>query len=244
LLRNQDYRRIERLLADGERVALEFDILNESHPTGFTSYYVFAEIPGTLNADEVVFLGEHLDSSHAATGAGDDAIGCAVLMETARIIQTVGLRPKRTIRFAFWSGEEQGALGSTAYVQKHRTSMNKVTTHIEADMGAGRVRGALVQGPREAADIVRDMLRGLAQDGVIGATADATAANDNRPFADAGVPTIRLALDLLSGMRTYHTDLDTFDQLVETDARQRALVSAVLAVRLANADSMLPRKKQ
>src|SRR6187549_3177414 len=118
-MRNEDYGRISRLLADKRQVELEFEIVNRSYPEGKTSYNAVAEIPGTDKADEVVMLGGHLDSWHAATGATDNAIGCAVMMEAARIIQAMGVKPRRTIRVALWGGEEQGLLGSKAYVEQH-----------------------------------------------------------------------------------------------------------------------------
>ena len=112
VLRNEDYGRIARIIADGTPVELEFNIVNTYYPEGKTSYNTVAEIPGTDKADEVVMLGGHLDSWHAATGATDNAIGCAIMMEAARILQAIGAKPRRTIRVALWSGEEEGLLGS------------------------------------------------------------------------------------------------------------------------------------
>ena len=98
---------------------MEFNIVNRVYPEGKTSYNAIAEIPGTDKADEVIMLGGHLDSWHAATGATDNAIGCAIMMEAARILKALGVKPRRTIRVALWSGEEQGLLGSQAYVKEH-----------------------------------------------------------------------------------------------------------------------------
>jgi hypothetical protein len=119
VMRNEDYGRIWRLLDDKRVVELEFDIVNRSYPEGRTAYNVIAEIPGSDKADEVVMLGGHLDSWHAATGATDNAIGVSVMMEAARILTAIGVKPRRTIRVALWSGEEQGLLGSQAYVREH-----------------------------------------------------------------------------------------------------------------------------
>ena len=119
VMRNEDYGRVARILADGTPVTLEFNIVNRVYPEGRTSYNAIAEIPGTDKADEVIMLGGHLDSWHAATGATDNAIGCAIMMEAARILKTLGVRPRRTIRVALWSGEEQGLLGSRGYVAKN-----------------------------------------------------------------------------------------------------------------------------
>ena len=119
VLRNEDFGRIERLLADKEDVRLEFNIANSEWPAGKTTYNVVAEIPGTDRADEVVMLGGHLDSWHAATGATDNATGASVMMEAVRLLQTLGLKPRRTVRIALWSAEEQGLLGSKAYIEQH-----------------------------------------------------------------------------------------------------------------------------
>src|SRR5204862_1003394 len=119
ILRNDEYGRIERLLADGEDVKVEFNIVNKWYPEGKTSYNVVAEIPGTDKADEVVMLGGHLDSWHVATGATDNAIGCAQMMEAARTLKAIGVKPRRTIRVALWRGQEEGLLGSLAYVKAH-----------------------------------------------------------------------------------------------------------------------------
>src|SRR5262249_56337371 len=115
----EDYGRIWRILQDGATVTVEFNIVNRYYPEGKTSYNTIAEIPGTDKADEVVMLGGHLDSWTSATGATDNAIGCAIMMEAARILQSIGATPRRTIRVALWSGEEEGELGSIAYVKSH-----------------------------------------------------------------------------------------------------------------------------
>ena len=117
VMRNEDYGRIARILEDGTPVALQFTIVNKVYPDGKTAYNTISEIAGSDKKDEVVMLGGHLDSWHSATGATDNAIGCAVMMEAARILKAIGVQPRRTIRVALWSGEEQGLLGSQAYVK-------------------------------------------------------------------------------------------------------------------------------
>jgi len=119
VMRNEDYGRIARILADGTSVELEFNIVNTVYPEGRTAYNVVAEIPGSDKRNEVVMLGGHLDSWHSATGATDNAVGCATMMEAVRILKAIGVQPRRTIRVALWSGEEQGILGSQAYVKQH-----------------------------------------------------------------------------------------------------------------------------
>src|SRR5215203_740540 len=145
VLRNEDYGRISRLLADNTPVRLEFTIANRSYPEGRTSYNTVAEIPGTDKKDEVVMLGGHLDSWHSATGATDNAIGCAVMMEAARILKAIGVQPRRTIRVALWSGEEQGLLGSKAYVKEHfgshenqKPEFTGFAGYFNVDSGTGR----------------------------------------------------------------------------------------------------------
>ena len=155
VMRNEDYGRIVRLLADGRAVELELDIVNRTYPEGRTNYNVIAEIPGSDRAQEVVMLGGHLDSWHSATGATDNAVGCAVMMEAARILKAIGVRPRRTIRVALWSGEEQGLLGSQAYVREHfgmfenqKPEYANFAGYFNVDSGTGRIRGLTVFRPR------------------------------------------------------------------------------------------------
>jgi carboxypeptidase Q len=166
VLRNEDYGRIARIVADGTPVTLEFNIQNRLYPEGKTSYNAVAEIPGTDKADEVVMLGGHLDSWHSATGATDNAIGCAVMMEAARILQALGVKPRRTIRVALWGGEEQGLLGSKAYVEQHfgtfenpKPEFATFDGYFNVDSGTGRIRGGSIFGPPEAAAIVGQYLK-------------------------------------------------------------------------------------
>ena len=173
VMRNEDYGRIARILADGTPVSLEFDIKNTWYPEGKTTYNTIAEIPGTDKKDEVVMIGGHLDSWHSATGATDNAIGCAVMMEAARILKAIGVQPRRTIRVALWAGEEEGLLGSKAYVAQHfgtaenpKPEFAKFDGYFNVDSGTGRVRGASVFGPPEAASILRNALAPFADLGV------------------------------------------------------------------------------
>src|SRR5207248_5764312 len=173
VMSNEDYGRITRILADGTDVTLEFNIVNRIYPEGKTSYNTVAEIPGTEKADEVIMLGGHLDSWHSSTGATDNAIGCAITMEAARILKTLGVRPRRTIRVALWSGEEEGLLGSQAYVKAHfgsfenpKPGYEKFGGYFNIDSGTGRVRGLSVFGPPEDGDILRQAVAPFADLGV------------------------------------------------------------------------------
>ena len=195
-MRNDDYGRIARVLADGNRRdVLEVNIANTWYPDGTTSYNVVAEIPGTDKKGEVVMLGGHLDSWHVATGATDNAIGCAQMMEAARILKALGVQPRRTIRVALWSGEEEGLLGSLAYVDKHfgtvenpKPEFATLDAYLNVDTGTGRIRGAGIFGPAEAATILRDALAPFKDLGVAGASASssrATGGTDSTSFNHA-----------------------------------------------------------
>src|SRR5262249_41494943 len=161
-----DYGRIFRIIADGTPVSVEFNIQNQYFPEGKTSYVTVAEIPGTDKADEVVMLGGHLDSWASGTGATDNAIGCAIMMEAARSTEGVGGKPRRTIRVALWSGEEQGLLGSIAYVAQHfgmaetpKPEHAKLDAYWNTDSGTGRIRGASIFGPPQSGIILAQFLK-------------------------------------------------------------------------------------
>jgi carboxypeptidase Q len=252
VLRNEDFGRIERRLADGDDVRLMFDIVNREYPAGKTTYNVVAEIPGTDKADEIVMLGGHLDSWHAATGATDNAIGASIMMEAARVIQALGLKPRRTLRVALWSAEEQGLLGSQAYVKEHFGSFEepkpefaKLVCYFNIDSGTGRVRGASVFGPPAAATIVRNALEPFADLGVVGAVASTSRAlggTDSTSFNNAGLAGIGMTQDPIEYMgQTWHTSIDTYERIVPEDARNAAVVVAAAVWQVANRDEMLPR---
>ena len=220
VMSNEDYGRITRILADGTDVVLEFNIVNRVYPEGITSYNTIGEIPGSDKRDEVIMLGGHLDSWHAATGATDNAIGCAIMMEAARILKAIGVSPRRTVRVALWSGEELGLLGSIAYVKEHfgsfeepKPGYEKFGGYFNIDSGTGRVRGAGVFGPPEAAAIMREILAPFKGDGVVGAVSSRSrnlGGSDNTSFNQAGLPGIGMGQDPIEyGTYTWHTNLDT-----------------------------------
>jgi hypothetical protein len=254
VMRNEDFGRITRILADGTPVTLEFNIVNRVYPEGKTSYNTIAEIPGTDKADEVIMLGGHLDSWHAATGATDNAIGCAIMMEAARILKTLGVRPRRTIRVALWSGEEQGLLGSQAYIkdtfgsfETPKPGFEKFGGYFNIDSGTGRIRGAGVFGPPEAASIVREILKPFKEVGVVGATTTRSrnlGGSDNTSFNQAGLPGIGMGIDPIEyNSHTWHTNLDTYERIIEDDVKKNAATIAWAAYQLAMRDDLLPRFK-
>lgn len=254
VMSNEDYGRITRILADGTPVTLEFNIVNRIYPEGKTSYNTIAEIPGTDKADEVIMLGGHLDSWHSSTGATDNAIGCAIMMEAARILKTLGVRPRRTIRVALWSGEEEGLLGSQAYVKAHFGSFEDPKPGYEKFGGYFNidseqvVRGASVFGPSEGASIMRKILAPFKDDGVAGAIASRSrnlGGSDNTSFSNAGLPGIGMGQDPIEyGTHTWHTNFDTYERILEDDVKKDAVEVAWSVYQLAMRDDLLPRFKR
>ncbi len=252
VMRNEDYGRITRVLADGAAVTLEFNIVNRDYPEGKTSYNTIGEITGSDKKDEVVMLGGHLDSWHSATGATDNAAGCAIMMEAVRILKTLGVKPRRTIRVALWSGEEQGLLGSLAYVKEHfgafenpKSEYEKFAGYFNIDSGTGRPRGASVFGPPEAANIMREALKPFEDLGVMGALASKSrglGGSDHTSFNQAGLPGIGMGQDPIEyGSHTWHTNLDTYERIIEDDVKKAAVVIAAAVYYLAMRDEKLPR---
>ena len=254
VMRNEDFGRITRLLADKTPVKLEFDIRSRIVPDGVTSYNVVGEITGTDKKDEIIMLGGHLDSWHAATGATDNAIGCATMMEAARILRAINAHPRRTIRVACWSGEEEGLLGSQAYVKQHFGSaenpgpdFNKFDGYFNIDSGTGRARGMSVFGPPEAATVLREALAPFADLGVVGAISSKSrnlGGSDNTSFSQAGLPGIGVGQDPIEYFTTtWHTNLDTYERVIESDVKSSAIVIAAAVYAVAMRDEMLPRFK-
>ena len=253
VMRNEDYGRISRILADGTPVELEFNIVNKVYPEGRTAYNTISEIPGTDRKDEIVMLGGHLDSWQSATGATDNAIGCATMMEAARILKALGVTPRRTIRVALWSGEEEGILGSQAYVKEHFGSFenqkqpeySKLVAYLNIDSGTGRARGAGVFGPPEAAAIVRQALKPFQDLGVMGASATTSrtiAGTDSTAFNNAGLPGIGFSQDPIEyNTHTHHTNLDNYERVIEDDVKASAIAIAATLYQLAMRDGVLPR---
>jgi hypothetical protein len=252
VLRNEDYGRIARILADGSTVNLEFNIQNKIYPEGKTSYNTIAEIPGTDRKEEVVMLGGHLDSWHSATGATDNAIGCAIMMEATRILKSLGVKPRRTIRVALWSGEEEGLLGSQAYVKAHfgsfeepKPEFTKLVAYFNVDSGTGRIRGASVFGPPQDADVLREVLLPFADLGVAGAISSKSrraGGTDSSSFAQAGLPGVGLGQDPIEYFTdTWHTNIDTYERIIEDDVKRDAIIVAASVYQLAMRDDMLPR---
>ena len=252
VMRNEDYGRIARILADGTPVELEATIVNKTYPTG-PSYNAIAEIAGCDKRDEVVMAGGHLDSWHSATGATDNAIGCAIMMEAARILKALGVQPRRTIRIALWSGEEEGLLGSLAYVKAALRirggpaagvlEVQRLPEHRHRHRPPARRVG--LRSARRRRRSWRDILAPFKDLKIGGASASAsraTGGTDSTSFNNAGLPGIGFSQDSIEyNSHTHHTNLDTYERVIEQDVRDAAVVVAATLYQLAMQEQPLPR---
>jgi len=253
LMGNEDYGRIYRTATvDRIPVVLRINIHNEFYPTGRTVYNVVGELPGTDKADEVVMNGGHFDSWNAATGATDNAAGGAVAVEALRLIHTLNLAHRRTIRVALWSGEEEGLYGSIAYVAQHFGSAEnpkpewfKLDAYLNLDAGTGKPRGASVFGPAEAAAMVQTAMDNFKDWGfyhVNPTLGRQTGGTDSTSFNNAGLPGVGYSQDPFDyGAFTHHTNYDTYERIYEPDMREAAVEEALTLYALANAGQMVPR---
>ncbi|MGC2287745.1 MAG: M20/M25/M40 family metallo-hydrolase [Candidatus Acidiferrum sp.] len=254
VMRNDDYGRISRIMDDGTPVTLRINIQNKEYTEGTTVYNAIGEIPGTDKKDEIVMLGGHYDSWHDATGATDNGIGSSMMLEAVRILTALHVKPRRTIRIALWSGEEEGLLGSLAYVKQHFGSFEdqkpeyaKLDAYFNIDSGTGKPRGAGVFGPEGAAEMVRDAMMPFADwgfTGVLKSDSRRTGGTDSTSFNNAGLPGIGLSQDPFDyGSFTHHTNLDTYERIYEEDVREGAVEIASAVYAFAMADDMVPRFK-
>jgi len=254
VLSSDDYLRIQRLIESGVPVTIEADIKTKFYTDDTKAYNVIAEIPGTDKSlkEELVMLGGHLDSWHAATGATDNAAGCSVMMEAVRILKAVGFKPRRTIRIALWSGEEQGLHGSRNYVKNHfadtastsTTHENaKVSAYYNLDNGTGKIRGVYLQGNKEAGAIFAKWLEPFKDLGASTITINNTGGTDHLAFDAVGIPGFQFIQDAIEyNTRTHHTNMDTYDHLVPDDLKQAATIVAAFVYNTAQRDQKIPRK--
>ena len=253
LMGNEDYGRIFRTATiDKVPVTVRVNIHNEFYPDGKTVYNVTGELPGTDKADEIVMLGGHFDSWNPATGATDNGAGSTDALEAIRLLKAVGATPRRTIRVALWSGEEEGLYGSIAYVAQHFGSAEhpkpeyfKFDGYLNIDDGTGKPRAASVFGPPEAAAIVQRVMDNFKDWGfnhVNPTLGRNTGGTDSTSFNNAGLPGIGYQQDPFDyNTYTHHTNFDTYERIYEPDVRESAVEEALTAYALAMADDMLPR---
>ncbi|HLF46821.1 MAG TPA: M20/M25/M40 family metallo-hydrolase, partial [Chitinophagaceae bacterium] len=255
VLSSDDYLRIQRMIEAGVPVTLEAIVKTKFFTDDLKGYNVVAEIPGTDPSlkEELVMLGGHLDSWHAATGATDNAAGCAVMMEAVRILKATGFQPRRTIRIALWSGEEQGLHGSRNYVKNHfadpakmepTAAHAKVSAYYNLDNGTGKIRGVYLQGNKSAGPIFAKWLEPFKDLGAETITINNTGGTDHLAFDAVGIPGFQFIQDQIEyNTRTHHTNMDTYDHLVPEDLRQAATIIASFVYHTAQRDEKLPRKE-
>ncbi len=266
----EHFNRIARLIEKKTEVELEIDVKATFHDDDPMAYNTIAEIPGTdpVKKNEIVMVGAHLDSWHSGTGATDNAAGSAVAMEVMRILKD--MKPKRTIRIGLWAGEEQGLLGSAAYVREHfgkrpdpkpedralpqflRPSTGPLTltadhatfsSYFNLDNGTGKVRGVYAQQNSSAVPIFESWIKPFSDLGVTTLTMRNTGGTDHLSFDAVGLPGFQMIQDGADyDTRTHHTNLDTYDRLQREDMMQASAVMASLVYHAANRDELFPRK--
>jgi len=251
----EDFQRILRLVKAGIKVTMEADIKTQFFTDDMQGYDVVAEIPGTDKKlkDQLVMIGGHLDSWHGATGATDNAAGSAVMMEVMRILKAVNFKPRRTIRIALWSSEEQGLFGSRNYVLNHfgdpktmelKPEQAKVSAYYNLDNGTGKIRGIYLQGDSLAGPIFKAWLAPFKDLGASTVTIRNTGSTDHVSFDAVGIPGFQFIQDGLDyGTRTHHSNQDTYDKLSEDDLKQAATIVASFVYNTSQRDEMIPRKE-
>jgi hypothetical protein len=251
----EDYMSLTRLVKAGIPVKLDVDVKTEFSNPDSKAYNVVAEIKGTdpKLKDELVMVGAHLDSWQGATGATDNAAGSAVMMEVMRILKTLGVKPRRTIRIALWSGEEEGLLGSRAYVKNHfadqatmelKPDHAKFSSYFNIDNGTGKVRGIYLQGNDKVKDIFTQWLQPFNDLGAKTVTISNTGGTDHQSFDGVGLPGFQFIQDPIEyDTRTHHTNMDSYDHLIADDLKQIATIVASFVYNAAQRDEKLPRKE-
>jgi carboxypeptidase Q len=215
-LGHEDVELMRRLLAAGKRPLVRLDVQNRIG-AAFESTNVVGEIRGSERADEIVVVGAHLDSNDLGPGAQDNATGAAAVLESARAFKSLGLKPRRTVRFVLFTGEEEGMVGSIAYVERHRAEMDKTVAALVMDIGAGRPLGWFSMGRTDLDADINEFARPLAQFGAFGIEHAAFAATDNAPFMAEGVPNLILIQDETGYFPIHHTIADTPDKIEPRD---------------------------
>lgn len=267
----EHFGRIARLLERGTPVELELDVRNKFYDTDQASFDTVAEIPGTDKKDELVMVGAHLDSWHAGTGATDNAAGCAITMEAMRILQALGVKPRRTIRIVLWTGEEEGLLGSRAYVVEHfgsrpestdptekdlpsflrkpttpltlKPDQRKVSAYFNIDNGTGKIRGIYLQENAAVEPIFTAWIAPFHDLGVNTITYRDTGGTDHLSFDAVGIPGFQFIQDPIEyETRTHHSNMDVYERLQRDDMMQASVVLASFLYNTAMRDEMLPRK--
>ena len=246
----EDHNMIIRLLKNGTPVKMDVDVKTNFQSTDTKGYNVIAEIPGTDKnlKDEIVMLGAHLDSWPAATGATDNAAGVSVMMEAVRILKAIGIKNRRTIRIALWSGEEQGLLGSRGYIKKTfgdpstmelLPAHDKFSAYFNLDYGTGKILGIHLQGNEAARSIFEDWFTPFHDLRAKTVTIQNTGSTDHISFDVIGLPGFQFVQDRII---TQHSNMDSYDHLMPDDLKQSATITAAFIYNAAMRDEKLPRK--
>lgn len=233
LVAREDGSRLTRLLASGQPLYADLEIPNQIGGP-ITAANVIAEVPGSEHPDEFVLLGAHLDSWELGTGALDNGCNAALVIDALRAIRDSGLHPRRTIRFALFSGEEQGMLGSRAYVTAHRAELDKAAGVVVFDSGTGRTTGFSLGGRKDLLEAVTPLVAPLEQFGATTLTTDADWGTDHFDFMLEGVPTFVANQDVANYLINYHAQSDTFDKVDFPQLKKHVAEAAELTFTLAN----------
>jgi len=240
---HEDYARLWRLLQRNQPVEIEIDIRNQVVPGPIEVHNTLAVIPGREKAEEIVLVGGHLDSWDLGSGATDNGTGTAVVLEAARAIRAAGLQPQRTIRFALFTGEEQGLVGSREYLKAHQDELDRVQGVVIHDTGTGKVKSFALQNRYDLREALDKIVEPLREAGLEELSLRRMGGSDHLPFAEAGVPAFLGIQDPAEYRKTHHSQSDTFDKVRTDDLVQGAKVVAALAWNLSEYPEKLPRKK-
>jgi carboxypeptidase Q len=241
VIAHEDYAQLERLIRAGVVPRLEGKVTNRLGDTPVQQWNTVAEIRGSERPGQVVLLGAHLDSWDLGTGVTDNGVGSMVVLEAARVIAQSGLKPKRTIRFILFSGEEEGLLGSKAYAADHAPQADSIQAVLVLDNGTGAITGQALQGRDDLEGLWRDLLAPVSSLGASGIRHASKTGTDHLSFIPYGVPAFNFDQLPRGYPHTHHSQSDTFDKAVEPDLKQAAAVMAVTAYELANLPELLPR---
>lgn len=252
----EHYGRIARTLEKGVPVKIEIDADNRFYASDTNSFNIVAELPGSDAGlrDEIVMLGAHFDSWHTGTGATDNAAGSAVMLEALRILKATGLPLRRTVRLALWTGEEQGLLGSRAYVREHLGWLDssglhttpdhgKFSAYFNVDNGTGAIRGVYLQGNEAVRPIFQAWMEPFRDMGMRSLTILNTGGTDHLSFDAVGLPGFQFIQDEIEyGSRTHHSNQDVYDRIQADDMKKNAVIVAAFVYLAANRDERIPRK--
>jgi Zn-dependent M28 family amino/carboxypeptidase len=254
MLAYEDYMMLQRMALRHIPVKLEMDVKTQFHTNDLQGYNVIAEIKGTdpQLKQELVMIGAHLDSWHASVGATDNAAGCAVMLEVIRILKTLNIQPRRTIRIALWGGEEQGLIGSKNYVRQHfmdtatqryNAAGDKVSVYFNLDNGTGKIRGIYLQGNNAVQPIFTQWLQPFKDLGANTITLQRTGGTDHLSFDAIGLPAFQFIQDDIEyDTRTHHSNMDSYDHLQAGDLKQAAVIIAGFVYQAAQRTEKIPRK--